>query len=50
MTPNFKHLPGTCKDHQGQAGPWSERPVQDHGDKGDSLRAAPLEPSERKKN
>ena len=46
-TLNFKHLPGTCKDQQELAGPWSERPVQDHGDKGDSLRATPLEPSEK---
>ena len=45
----FKHLPGTCKDQQEPAGPWSERPVQDHEDEGDSLRATPLESSERGK-
>ena len=39
---------GTCKDQQGQTGPQNERPVQDHGDKGDSLRATPLEPNKTK--
>ena len=29
--------------------PWSERPIQDHGDEGDSLRTAPLKLSEREK-
>ena len=48
MTLNFKHLPGTCKDQQRQTGPQNERPIQDHRDEGDSLRAAPLEPNERK--
>ena len=45
---NFKHLLGTCKDQQGQTGPQNERPIQDHGDKGDSLRATPLELNKRK--
>ena len=45
----FKCLLGTYKDQRGQAGPWSKRPIQDHGDKGDSLRAAPLKSSERGK-
>ena len=31
-----------------QTGPQNERPVQDHGDKGDSLRATPLKSNERK--
>ena len=35
----FKHLLGTCKDQQGQAGPWSERPIKDYWDEGNSLRA-----------
>ena len=47
--PEFLHLPGTCKDEQEPAGPWSERPVKDHGDEGNSLRAASLESSEREK-
>ena len=38
----------TCKDQQGQTGPQSERPIQDHGDEGDLLRATPLESNERK--
>ena len=37
----FKHLPGTCEDKQGLAGPWSKGPVQINGGKGDSLGAAP---------
>ena len=28
--------------------PQNERPIQDHGDEGNSLRAAPLESNERK--
>ena len=39
----------TCKDQQEPVGPQSKRPVQDHGDKGDSLRTAPLKLSKREK-
>ena len=39
---------GACKDQQGQTDPQSERPVQDLGDKGNLLRAAPLKSNERK--
>ena len=39
---------GTCKDQQGQIGPWNERPLQDHGDEGNLLRAIPLNSNERK--
>ena len=31
-----------------QAGPWSKRPIQDHGDEGNSLRATPLKLNKRK--
>ena len=50
MTQIFKYLLGTCKDQhqQGQTGPWNQRPVQDHGDKGNLLKAAPLKPNETK--
>ena len=45
--PEFLNALGTCKDQQGQTGPQSERPIQDHGDEGDSKRH-PLELNERK--
>ena len=38
----------SSKDQQGQIGPWNKRPVQDHGDEGDLLRASPLKSNERK--
>ena len=38
---------GTCKDQQGQAGPWSKRPIQDYRDEGHSLKTA--SPRSRKK-
>ena len=40
-----------CKmyDQQGQTGPQNKRPIQDHRDKGDLLRATPLKSNERKK-
>ena len=39
---------GTCKDQQGQKGPQSKRPLKDHWDEGDLLRATPLKSNERK--
>ena len=39
---------GTCKDQQGQTGPQNKRPVQDHRDEGNLLRATPLKLNETK--
>ena len=39
---------GTCQDQQGQTGPWNERPIEDYGNEGSSLRAGPLKWNETK--
>ena len=46
--PTFLNTSKGLADQQGQTGPWNERPIQDHRDEGDSLRATPLKPNETK--
>ena len=38
---------GIAKTNKGRQGLQNKRPIQDHGDKGDSLKATPLKPNER---
>ena len=45
---NPKLIQGICQDKQGQTGPQNERSIQDYGDKGNLLRAAPLKLNETK--
>ena len=48
MTQNLKLVHGTCQDQQGQTGLWNEKPIEDYGDEGNWLRAAPLKWNETK--